>query len=342
MSGALGQRGGGQLRPTRLRVEAATVCQLRCPSCPTTQGTIQETLGAGVLAFATFRHLVEESPWIRAVELSNWGEMLLNPHLVEILRYADQKQIALHADNGVNLNTATDEVLEALVRYRLRSMTCSIDGASQETYQVYRRGGRFARVLQHLRTLTAWKPHYHSPFPRLVWQFVIFGHNEHEIPAARRLARELGMRLFLKLSWDETFSPVRDPATIRRVTGLGVASRSEYRRRYPQPYLQRGICTQLWNEPQVNWDGRVLGCCVNHWGDFGNALTDGLQACLDGEKMAYARQMVLGRAPARPGIPCTHCPRYRAMQTDGRWISRWDVWRMRLVHWLNQSPVRTS
>ena len=37
------------------------------------------------------------------------------------------------------------------------------------------------------------------------------------------------------------------------------------------------ICHQLWDAPQINWDGKILGCCRNFWGDFGgNAFTEGL------------------------------------------------------------------
>ncbi len=34
-------------------------------------------------------------------------------------------------------------------------------------------------------------------------------------------------------------------------------------------------CFQLWDEPQVNWDGKILGCCVSYWGELGgNAFTE--------------------------------------------------------------------
>ena len=58
-----------------------------------------------------------------------------NPSLVKILAYADQKGVAITLANGVNLNHARDEVLEALVKYRVRAVRCSIDGASPETYR---------------------------------------------------------------------------------------------------------------------------------------------------------------------------------------------------------------
>lgn len=51
--------------------------------------------------------------------------------------------------------------------------------------------------------------------------------------------------------------------------------------------------------PQINWDGKLLGCCLNFWGDFGgNAFEQGLEHVLSSENLAYARRM-LQRAPPR-------------------------------------------
>lgn len=37
--------------------------------------------------------------------------------------------------------------------------------------------------------------------------------------------------------------------------------------------------------PQINWDGKLLGCCLNFWGDFGgNAFEQGLERILTSEK----------------------------------------------------------
>jgi len=84
------------------------------------------------------------------------------------------------------------------------------------------------------------------------------------------------------------------------------------------------ICHQLWDEPQINWDGKVLGCCRNFWGDFGpeNAFRDGLQKSVNSEKMTYARNMLRGRTPDRPDIPCTTCEIYLGMKSDDRWLQR--------------------
>ncbi|RYF43237.1 MAG: radical SAM/SPASM domain-containing protein [Comamonadaceae bacterium] len=309
-----------RITPVRIRLEASSACQLRCPSCPTTTGDAAATVGKGWLKFAQFRQLLDANPQLREIELSNYGEIFLNPELADILAYAQARGIALFCDNGANLNDAPEAVLEALVRHGLRSMLCSIDGATQEVYATYRVRGTLAAVLANIRRINAFKQQYASPWPELTWQFVAFGHNQHEIPAARALAAELGMKFFVKLSWDADFSPVRDAAALRRDTGMPAASRDEFRTLHGMEYMH-GICTQLWLEPQVNWDGKVLGCCRNFWGEFGgNAFSDGLEAAVNTEAIRYARRMLLGLEPARDGIPCTTCDLYRHRERRGDWI----------------------
>lgn len=308
------------VRPSKIRLETSSFCQLRCPSCPTTSRAIHPVVGGGFLKLSDFRKLLDESPRLRAIELSNYGEIFLNPELSEILREGFHRGVRLTADNGVNLNSVREGVLDDLVRYRFHSMTCSIDGASNETYRLYRVRGDFDTVIGNIEQINTLKRRHRTKYPRLAWQFVVFGHNEHEIPKAREMARRLGMEFRPKLSWDDDFSPVRDRASIARE--LGAATRGEFKARQGRDYMHH-ICHQLWDEPQINWDGKVLGCCRNFWGDFGgNAFQDGLEKSLNHEKIRYAREMLLGGQPARADIPCTTCDLYLDRAATGRWVTR--------------------
>jgi MoaA/NifB/PqqE/SkfB family radical SAM enzyme len=313
------------MKPRTIGLEATSSCQLRCPSCPTASGAIRPVLGTGYLKFQDFQALVDANPWLSEIELSNYGEMFLNPDLLKILEYAHRQSVGLTANNGVNLNHARADVLEGLVKFRFRSLTCSIDGASNETYGMYRIGGSFDRVIENLRTINHYKTVYRSQYPRLAWQFVVFGHNEHEIPTARRLAADLNMKFYLKLKWDDDFSPVRNRDSVQREVGLNAASREEYEQRYGINYM-REVCHQLWTKPQINWDGKVLGCCINFWGDFGgNVFREGLSASLRNEKMDYAKEMLLGKKAAREGIPCTTCDLYLSMKARGNWLTMVEI-----------------
>jgi MoaA/NifB/PqqE/SkfB family radical SAM enzyme len=306
----------------KLRIEAASHCQLKCPSCPTATGAIDQAIPRGFLRAADFRDLLDKHSWLQSVELSNYGEPFLNPQLREILEIADRHGVAVTITNGANLNNARAEALEALVKYRVRHITCSIDGASPETYRVYRVGGDFDAVIGNIRAINAHKKALDSDLPRLAWQFVVFGHNEHEIPKARAMAAELGMDFRPKVSWDSKFSPVRDAEFVRRETGQAAVTREEHKKETGEEYYPE-ICEQLWYAPQVNSDGKVLGCCRNFWGDFGgNVFADGLARGLNHEKMIYARAMLQGRAPERADIPCTTCSLYRWRRDRARWVER--------------------
>jgi MoaA/NifB/PqqE/SkfB family radical SAM enzyme len=308
--------------PLKVRVEASSFCQLRCPSCPTTSRAIDPTIGRGFLRFDDFRQLLDRNPQVMRVELSNYGEAFLNPHLVRMLEYANSRGVAVEIANGANLNNAQEDVLEALVKFAVRAITCSIDGATAKSYETYRVGGDFDAVLANIRTVNRFKKKLKSEYPRLTWQFIVFGHNEQEIPVARSLAHDLDMDFTVKLNWDPNLSPIRDPVLVRAESGLPAVTREEHARLRGDEYLS-GICHQLWDEPQINWDGKVLGCCRNFWGDFGgNAFADGLVPAVNGEKLNYARAMLQGKAAPRDDIPCTTCEMYVSMRDKSDFVRR--------------------
>lgn len=297
-----------------LRVDACSVCQLRCQKCSTAKGINRKgVVGWGYLKADDFVRLMEDNPSVRTVELSNWGEIFLNPELVEIMRYACGRNIRLKAGNGVNLNTLTDETAEALVRYRFHYLSISIDGASHQTYKVYRRKGRFKDVIANIERINHYKQRHGTRFPKLAWQFVVFGHNEHELPAARQMAQDLDMTFKPKLNHSPAYSPVQDLDFVRQQSGLTVASRDEYASRTRRPYSFP--CAQLWDSPQINWDGKLLGCCVNKYGHFGNVFELGLDRALRTERYTYAKKMVVGLLPPRADIPCVRCKVYQRIHS---------------------------
>lgn len=310
-------------RPPLVRLDASTACQLKCPTCPTATGAIAKNIGTGFLKFPDFKAFVEQHPWVSRIELSNWGEVFLNPDLAKILPYAFKRKLALTIINGSNLNKVSPDVLEAVVKYRLRVLVCSIDGASQETYSSYRVKGNFNQVIANIRLINQFKAKYKSPYPKLRWQFIVFGHNEHEIESARSMAKALDMDFRLKLSWDglygNTFSPIKNRALIRNASGLDVADREEFEAKFKKSYIEEA-CHELWLSPQINYDGRLLGCTINYGGDFGNVFSDGLTACLTGEKITHAKNMLTGISDARPDIPCTNCTVYHARRKHQSWV----------------------
>jgi len=292
-----------------VRLDASSMCQLRCPLCLTGNRLNRKgPVGWGYLEFGNFRKFLGDNTWVKRVELSNWGEIFLNPELEDIIKYAHRKRVLLSAENGVNLNTVDEHLLECLVRYRFRSLSVSIDGASSETYGLYRKGGDFNRVIGNVKMINSYKKLYRTAFPKLSWQFVVMGHNEHELPAAKRMAMDLGMRFTPKMNWEPAFSPLKDVDFVRRESGLEISSGGYSK----SPYY----CNQLWDSPQINWDGKLLGCCCNFWEDFGNVFESGLKHCLKGDKYVYAKKMLLGKRKSRGDMPCTRCSGFESFLNE--------------------------
>ena len=184
---------------------------------------------------------------------------------------------------------------------------------SRFIYEQYQKIDILTQIINDL------KKKYHTKYPLLSWQFILFGHNENELIKARRLAKSLKMDFYPKLSWDSAFSPC-SPEIAKKE--FYVSSREEYQEKYAANYMHR-ICHQLWDNPQINWDGKVLGCCRNFWGDFGsNVFNDGLADALNNENINYAKGMLLGINEAKDDIPCTHCDIYLTMKTNAKWVDR--------------------
>lgn len=299
----------------KIWLDASVLCQLSCPLC-STGNHHTGILGSGYLKFQNFKNFVDRHPLIRRIELSNWGEIFLNPDLEKILAYGSSRGIVLSAKNGVNFNTASDSQIEALVRYELEGLLVSIDGATQRTYEIYRQGGNIDTVIDNIKKVNFYKKLYKKEFPVMRWQFILFGHNEKELPEAKKMAETLGMVFKVKLNGDAGYSPVKEIEQAVRETGY----ESWNDQLEKTGSIRNHSCYQLWERPVINWDGKLLGCCRNRYGHFGDVFSDGIGKCIKGEKYSYAKKMLMGKASPRNDIPCMSCHIFEIMRSRNIYV----------------------
>ena len=117
------------------------------------------------MAPSEFTDFLEQNPQIKTVELASAGEALLNPDLPEILKSAHETGSKTSLGGGVNMNDASDEALEALVRYRTTRIRVSVDGVTEETYRKYRVGGSLHKVLANIKKINEFKEKHHPSCP---------------------------------------------------------------------------------------------------------------------------------------------------------------------------------
>ena len=310
--------------PTKISLEACSLCQLNCPACWVRLGEekIKKEEGFGYLRFKDFKKFVDDNPQINEIELSNSGEIFLNPELDKIIKYAHKKKIVLTAYNGVNMNTLSDEIAEILVKYQFKGMTVSIDGATPDIYKIYRRGGDLNKVIANIKKINEFKKKYNSKFPIMTYKFIIFNHNIEDIPLAKKLAKELNMNIKFEQNCRPWYAPLsaEQKARAEKLLGSALESKSEKQslNEYKNGKSNWFFCQDLFLSPQIDWNGKLLGCCYSLVSTFDvNVFEEGLLKALNQQKVLYAKQMVTDfSTPPKKDILCSSCSVYETIKEE--------------------------
>ena len=87
--------------PVSISVEPTSLCNLKCPECPTGKGEL--TRYKGHIEFNLYRKIIDEfSPFIINLILYFQGEPFLNPHIFQLIEYAsgEKKIFTTTSSNG--------------------------------------------------------------------------------------------------------------------------------------------------------------------------------------------------------------------------------------------------
>lgn len=289
-------------KPTSLEIEPTTSCNLRCPQCPS--GLRQFTRDTGMLGLDLYKKVIDELHedlvWLI---LYFQGEPFLNKQFLEFVQYASQKNI--YTATSSNAHYFTDELAKATVESGLDRLIISIDGTTQDTYGKYRIGGKIDKVIEGTEKLLYWKQKLNKKTPHIIWQFIAFKHNEHQIPEIKKLAKEIGVdELGIKTAQiydyqtSDTFIP--DNNDLSRYEKLADGTY-----RIKNKLLNQ--CWRMWRGSVVTWDGLVVPCCFDKDAThrFGNLSETNFEEVWRGHKYQNFRRAIL---KSRKEIDiCTNC-----------------------------------
>lgn len=316
-------------RPIALIVDPANSCQLKCPGCiHSGNGDGLRLWDKEVLDVSQFSFLVKEfGPYAFHCIFYNWGEPLINKNLPELIEMSRRYFMNSHISTNLSLSFDVDR----LVRSGLPWMTVSIDGASQSTLEVYRRGARINRILDNLAELVETKRRLGSYTPFIDWQYLMFDHNIGELGEAEKLAKEIGVNQIRFCRPYEFSDPVitmnkipeersmifdYNIAELRKSASGMVANLSDDIDAAFEQFLELDIdadydsqiksnnrCLWLYEQTVMDANGRFLPCCGPPSNDswiFGQIDRPGQ---FNSESYAAARQLDPGKITA-----CHTCP----------------------------------
>lgn len=269
-------------RPFVLLLDPASVCQLQCPMCPTGIENASRASGRGVqyrerglLSPERFEAIVQElHEHLFFVHLYNWGEPLLNPHLTRFIQALVERDITV--DTNTNLSFPLSEVqLNALIESGIHRIEASIDGFSAESYGRYRRKGRFELARDNLVRLARTRDRL-GAHTQIVWNFLIFRTNEHEVEAARNFCHDQGIEFVPRNS--AVTAALREEFLPSARAGEVLEGFAEHCAR---PFEAEAIdsrslqsCAWHYFYSVINADGSVSPCCApweSDW-DYGQII----------------------------------------------------------------------
>jgi len=244
--------------PFTVSVEPTTACNLRCPECPSGLRSFQRPTGN--LPAGVFSRVIEElHPGLLFLIFYFQGEPYIHPGFLDMVQQANRRGIyTITSTNGHFLNDAN---ARRTVESGLDRLIISVDGATQEVYEQYRRGGKLETVLQGARNVVRWRRRLRARRPHLIFQFLVVKPNEHQIPDIYRLAREIGV--------DEVKLKTAQVYNYRHGNPL-IPEQEQYARYRQRPdgayelkYHLRNHCWKLWHACVITWNGQVVPCCFD-------------------------------------------------------------------------------
>jgi radical SAM protein with 4Fe4S-binding SPASM domain len=281
-------------------IEPTNLCNLTCPTCPTGTGKIpprpQMTLASFDIALAAL------TPKLRNLALWNYGEPLLNRDLPAMIANAKKAGVGVVKVSS-NVHFLDGARGRALLESGLDVLILSVDGASQATYQTFRRDGDFDKVATSVAWLCAEKKRRGLAKPRIELQFIAMRHNEHELPEMHRLAREWGVDALRVKTVGADDEATKNLVPVSRLL-------SRYEDDAVTPNVRHPFCTMAWDHTVVNVDGSVTPCCYLRpdMGDefvMGNVFESSWPTIWRGERYRAFRAAMLDGRSAMP--VCNRC-----------------------------------
>ncbi|MDX2175798.1 MAG: radical SAM/SPASM domain-containing protein [Candidatus Sumerlaeia bacterium] len=175
-------------RPYSIQLEVTTKCNLACIMCSRDkyhgkgddlEGDILETVVRDVL------------PFTQDIIVSSFGEPLLFPDLPKLFNAIDEGA-GLEMGFFTNLLLLDEGMAKTLVSSGVAYVNASIDGASKDTYEKIRKGGKWEALLEKIELLQRVKRQMGSQNPKVNLCVVGSTLNIHEIPEFVRMAHRFG------------------------------------------------------------------------------------------------------------------------------------------------------
>ena len=297
--------------PHILHVGVTSICNLRCPACPT--GT--EALGrpGEHLDLEVYRRTLEELRDVLMMMMFwDWGEPLMHPRLPQMVGEASAAGIkTIVSTNGTVANS--ERQIERLVAAKPSLVIVCIDGADQETYEKYRVGGKLTKVLDTVIRLVQTRERLGQKHPLVEFRTLATRENEHQYAQLLGMAEDTGADLFSLKSlrpYDYRGANV-DSDLVPLNSDLSRYSYSEdgkHELKQRLDFVRKGplTCAKPHYAPTLNSSGELVFCSYARHGSesFGNITSAGFKPVWRGKASRDRRMRFEAQGGTEACVTC--------------------------------------
>jgi radical SAM protein with 4Fe4S-binding SPASM domain len=273
--------------PWSISIETSSVCNLKCPECPTGRGEVYREYPE--MPFEIFKKIIDESAThLIYLMLYFQGEPFLAKNFHRMVSYAKNKKIyTMTSTNGHFLGEAN---CEKIIESGLDRIIISVDGATAESYKKYRVNGDFNKVTMGIKNLVAAKRKRKVNHPLVVLQAVIFKHNQEEIQQVKEFGKKLGVnKITYKSAQIQDFKNGSDLMPVEKHT------RYIKKNGFYQLKKRNRMCRKIWASMVFTTGGNALPCCYDKHGKYiiGNIQSEKIHEIWNSPKLQDFRHRII-------------------------------------------------
>ena len=258
-------------RPVEITLEPTLKCNSNCVMCNRNFSRKETKLSESFLSWEVFNRIRPAFKFAERVEFSGFGEGLMHPEYLEMLKEIKKSGPYVHCfTNGVLLS---EEMGQGLVDAGMDRIGISMGGATRETYQKIRGIDAFETVVDNIRRLNAYKQKAGKNTPELSFNVVAMTSLLEEMIPLVNLASDLGVRDISMPNLVVQGDVVKDESLwLHKEKALPIfQAAGELARRMgisfhpPDLDIGRSDCNAFYRRTYITWDGKVLSCPLERY-----------------------------------------------------------------------------
>lgn len=263
--------------PTEVWVELTNLCNLKCVMCPNGLDVGDHT--RGFMTWDVFRKVIREIAQHGCnAQLFLGGESLLNKEAIRMIRYA--KNAGCTVSLSTNATVLDSVTSRQLIESGLDNLNFSFDGFTPDEYERIRVNASYDKVIANIKGFLTEKKAMNADAPFTTVYSLMVSENSGE-------GRDQFIESFDGLPVDNFLIDTPSDWGGRLDEDSDVELKGIGGRQMP--------CHRVWQNVAVRWDGSVVPCCADFFGDIilGRVQDESLATILNSPTYQNFRQKMV-------------------------------------------------